>query len=114
MTIWKFAIRLDETAQVKMPQGARLLSVAMQHGLLCVWAVVEESAPQVTRTLYVRGTGHPLGAAQAKDYVGTAHDVEHAFVWHVFDGWEANAPSAVAVLSEGTVTGTDGPDQDCG
>lgn len=81
-TIWKFPIELTDRQRVMMPDGAVILSAAIQsHSGLCVWAEVDPSAVKQPRTVYVVGTGHPLAVDGAR-FVGTVLDPP--FVWHVY------------------------------
>lgn len=73
------------TTKVRMPRGAELLHVAMQHGDVTVWALVDDDNSRVNRRITVIGTGWDVEEGSGK-FVGTAFD--GAFVWHVFDGGE--------------------------
>ena len=92
-TIWKYELKIVDKQVVDMPDSAGILSVAEQHGKLCMWAAVDSSAPKRERVLYVAGTGGPLPGGMGADdatvlYVGTA--LIGSLVWHVFDrGWRA-------------------------
>lgn len=86
--IWKYPLELQDRQIVQMPDGAELLHVADQDGVLCVWARVDEQRPPTDRIIYVRGTGHPVerkADGEIHRYVGSAQ--QGYFVWHVFDGW---------------------------
>jgi hypothetical protein len=54
--------------------------VAIQHGWIKLWTVVDNEAMRVDRTFYIAATGEllPMG-----HYIGTVHD--KALVWHVFE-----------------------------
>jgi len=80
-TIWKFPLAIAGAQTVCMPAGAKILSVHMQDGVPCVWAIVDPDAPQRAVTFRMFGTGHGLPAA-GMAFVGTVPD--RAFVWHVF------------------------------
>lgn len=88
-TIYKYMVPIYDTAQVKMPKGARVLHVGAQGDLLPVWAEVEVTNPIETRVFHVRGTGNPLLGYEGT-YLGTAQ--VGRFVWHVYDA----APGAQA------------------
>lgn len=84
MKVWKFEFPVADTVEIKMPKGARILSVGTQRERhICLWALVDTSAPDVARTLYVRGTGHEVVPKIAQHYLGTVMDGQ--FVWHVFE-----------------------------
>ena len=81
MKIWKFPLRVTETQRVAMPAGAEILSVKMQKGQLCLWALVSPERDKEMCTIEVHGTGNPIGPGN-REYLGTVQD--HALVWHVF------------------------------
>lgn len=80
-TIWKYPLAIDRNI-LQMPLGARVLTVQMQAGTPCLWALVWPHLETETRIFDVYGTGHPVPAA-CGDYVATVQD------WHVFDLSEA-------------------------
>lgn len=88
-TICKFPFTTRAESLVSMPLGAKILSVGVQQGMLCLWAKVH-SKPVVgtTRLIYVRGTGQVLGKAAGAKYVGTVQIHDEQRVFHVFDGGE--------------------------
>lgn len=47
------------------------------------WAMNDDSAEPIRRSLRVFGTGHVL-AEEAEFYYGTAMDNSHGMVWHLF------------------------------
>ena len=100
MVIWKFELRITEVQEVLMPAGAELLSVADQHGNLCLWAMVDPSEHHQPRVIEIVGTGNPMqsrtdvelnssntvtesGARIERKFIGTV--VMNPFVWHVFE-----------------------------
>ncbi len=82
-TIWKYTLAIADDVELCMPEGARILTVAEQHGLPWLWAMVDPAAPKVARRLAIRGTGHPLG--DVGDYIGTFMLERGALVFHVFE-----------------------------
>lgn len=81
--IWKYVLDIGDTVVVGMPEHAIPLSVAEQHGALCLWAEVDPDAPVAPREFHVRGTGHSLRGNEGK-YIGTVV-MEYGLVWHVYD-----------------------------
>jgi hypothetical protein len=63
-----------------MPQGAQCLTVQIQRGGACLWAIVDPAAPVVYRHVRIAGTGHP--APPEADYLGTLQMGD--YVWHYF------------------------------
>jgi hypothetical protein len=81
-TIYKYPLQLADGAQeVKMPKGAHLVHVDLQHGDPTLWAEVDTEAASEVRLFQVHGTGHPI--KHDGNYVGTAVGVP--FVWHVYE-----------------------------
>lgn len=84
MKIWKWQLSVDDTQNIKMPKGARILSVGVQHGNPVIWALVNPNAKHEPRTIYTRGTGRPALDVAGKYYVGTYQLVNGNFIGHVF------------------------------
>lgn len=84
-TIWKFAVPVDDAVAIKMPKGARLLTVQAQGAEMCLWAEVNTEAPEEKRYFAIFGTGNPMpremGYSDA--YVGTVQIGR--FVWHLYE-----------------------------
>ena len=86
-TIWKFELDVTDEQSVKMSAGAQIISALAQFGKLWVYAIVPDvPTPWARRRMFVRGTGHSLGAAAQAKFIGTV--VLGPFVWHIFDGGE--------------------------
>lgn len=80
--VWKFPLPLDDECPIEMPLGAKVLHVDTQAGAVCLWALVDVSAPKETRHFCIRGTGHPIGD-EGDNYHGSTQ--QGPFVWHVFE-----------------------------
>jgi hypothetical protein len=79
--VWKFQLPMpDQEPWIEMPKGARLLHVAAQHGVPCVWALVQPQADRVRRHVVIYATGQSIDGSPT--YLGTFH-IEWT-VWHVF------------------------------
>lgn len=93
-TIWKWPLRLmswNELAiDVDMPAGAELVTVAVQHNTICIWALVDPEQPAERRRFKIVGTGHQELEPNDR-YIGTVMTQEtvmtqdQTFVWHVFE-----------------------------
>jgi hypothetical protein len=81
-TIYKYDVPMLDTVTMMMPVGAEVLSVGVQDGRIYLWAVVETTAPAMSRVFYVCGTGNPLNVGNAR-FIGTVQ--MDYFVWHVFE-----------------------------
>lgn len=84
-TIWKFPLEVTDVQQIEMPKGAEPISVQVQGGVLCIWAVVDTSRPSEKRTIRTIGTGQPMDekVAQMK-FLGAYQLQDGALVFHVF------------------------------
>lgn len=67
--IYKYPLQFQDRQIVPLPTGAAILTVQVQQGEICLWALVEPSLPQQARVVQIYGTGHP--ADDAGVYVGT-------------------------------------------
>lgn len=81
-SIWKFGLEVTDEQTVEMPVGAKPLSVQVQHGTPCLWALVDTKALKEKRVVQIFGTGHPV--ADEGDYVGTFQIEGGALVFHAF------------------------------
>lgn len=84
-TIWKFLLLLTDSQSLSMPENAQLLSVQLQDGAICLWALVNPDLPVESRTFEIHGTGKPIHCDTGilRRYIGTVQ--QRPFVWHVFE-----------------------------
>lgn len=85
--VLKFGLEVTDFAVARMPEGAKILSVAesgMLEGVLQMWALVDPDAPMEDRRFRVVGAGHPFPDADECRFVGTVRTLR-GFVWHVFE-----------------------------
>ena len=88
--IYKYAITgLDVI--VKMPAGAKILTVQTQGVEPFIWALVDTDAPLVDRHLRLVPTGEPLNFVLG-EYIGTVQfrDSFSLLVFHLFDQGEVS------------------------
>jgi hypothetical protein len=84
MRIFKYTLEVIDTQIIKMPVDAILLTIQMQRGKPCLWALVDESLPSDKEyRIKTYGTGHKVPKA-AGIYIGTYQLAEGALVFHVF------------------------------
>jgi len=85
--IWKFEIETMTRNVVEMPIGAKILTVQLQLGTPCIWALVNPKAPLADRVIEVFGTGLPIEYATgvSREYIGTYQLMDGALVLHVFE-----------------------------
>lgn len=78
--VWKYVLQPECT--LKMPKGAKCLTVQMQSGQPMLWVLVDPKAPLEDRKFLVLGTGHE-GEVTHRGYVGTWQS--GSYVWHLFE-----------------------------
>lgn len=94
-TIWKFdahiilngmalSLRTDEFT-IKMPKGAKVLSVQMQYGEPRLWVLVDDTQPLESREFYWRGTGHNCDGVEPGSFVGTVQMQGGDLIFHLFE-----------------------------
>ncbi len=68
-----------------MPAGAEILSIQMQRGIVCMWAMVNPEAQNSPRCIEMFGTGAniPQGTLIKRRFLATVQD--GTFVWHYFE-----------------------------
>ena len=89
MTIYKYPIPVADEPIIAIPRGARILSVDVQHGVPCLWVLVDRFAPEVPHRFRLAGTGHEVDFEwRDAPFVGTVLLAGGALVFHLFDGGE--------------------------
>lgn len=81
--VWKFPVSVSDEFSVVMPEGAEVLWCAEQDGAPWMWARVDCNSPPVSRTFFVRGTGHEVEPSLR--YVGSFMLIAGRFVGHLFE-----------------------------
>lgn len=84
--IWKYTLPAAHDCWIDMPEGAKILSVAVQNDEPQVWAIVDTQAPKLKRHFLQYGTGHewPEIPEPGFRFLGTAVLRNGALVIHVF------------------------------
>lgn len=93
LTIHKYNIQITDRQVLRAPARAMFLTAQPQMGKVCLWAVVDPSAPMNDYDIRIYGTGHKIlapvkghhsgfGTGPRLPYIGTAQVEE--LVWHVF------------------------------
>ena len=86
-TIYKYPVPVYDYVRVRMPVGARILTVQVQNGTPCIWALVNADpfALSEDRVFRLFGTGHNVPDGDALTYVGTYQMNSGALVFHLFE-----------------------------
>ena len=84
-TIWKYPIDIEDSIQIRMPLGAKVLHVGVQDGVPTIWARVRPGDDDTElRHFTVVGTGHPIPIDEGRlVHLGTFF--HGPFVWHLFE-----------------------------
>ena len=78
---------MDGNLIVEMPYGAKILTMQLQCGEPCVWALVDPEEERIQKRAFrIFGTGWDIPESPAMEYVGTYQELGGALVWHVFEG----------------------------
>lgn len=87
MKVFKYPLKLEDEQVIATPEHWDPLSVQEQQGVICIWAIVDESAPiNDGRKIYIRGTGHPLDPdVLDANFLGTCQTHNGQFVWHIWE-----------------------------
>ena len=82
MSILKYTLKITDIQTLYLPLGAQILSIANQHGLLCLWAMVDiEETKTEAALIEIVGIGQSMLPAD-RHFLGTV--LIDTLVWHVF------------------------------
>ena len=84
-TIWKFPLSSMDVNYIKMPEGAKILTVQTQMETPCIWALVNPTAQMTQRVFRTVGTGHDLPEQNPHNYIGTFQLMAGQLVFHLFE-----------------------------
>lgn len=84
-TIWKFPLAVMDAQPIRMPKGAKILTVQRQGEGACLWAMVDSGHDTELRVFEIHGTGNPIAVEMGieQKYIGTFQSPP--LVWHVFE-----------------------------
>ena len=83
-TIHKYELQITATQKVFLPAGSTILTVQMQNGNACMWAMVDTDNEYEHITIDMFGTGHPMGWSGQRRYISTIQIEEGQLIFHVF------------------------------
>ena len=85
-TIWKYELEITDNQNILMPIGAEILTVQMQDGTPCLWALVNPKAEMESIVIEIYGTGTDLyDMGTARKYISTFQAENGGLVFHVFE-----------------------------
>jgi hypothetical protein len=87
-TIWKYTLNQPDVNKIEMPKGAEILSVQLQDGKICLWALLDPEAEKEIRSFGLIGTGNFIKQEESQ-YIATLQ-FEKIFahfnqVYHLFE-----------------------------
>lgn len=82
--VFKYQIEARDSQTITMPKGAEILTVQVQHGEPCIWALVNPDNEPEEVKLRIHGTGHNVPSSELLSYIGTFQLHGGNFVFHVF------------------------------
>lgn len=88
-TIYKYVLPIEKFPAVEIHEGAEIISAQMQHGSLCVWAIVDPSAKTELRSFRVIGTGMHFESDTLGKHLGTVQLEDGFLILHVFEAADA-------------------------
>lgn len=85
--IWKYQLKVTDWQNISMPQDAEILTVQVQNGIPCLWALVNPEAETEIRCIEIFGTGNQIlsGMGASRKYISTFQIPEAGLVFHVFE-----------------------------
>ncbi|WP_299078016.1 hypothetical protein [uncultured Paraglaciecola sp.] len=83
-TIYKYTLERTDWQEVAIPDDARVLSVMVQGGEICVWAEVDTENELRNWGFWVVGTGNPIpeNCTNNGNHIGSV--IDGPFVWHIY------------------------------
>jgi len=107
-SVFKYVFPYGENSfELVMPLGARVLTIQPQHGRGVLWALCHPHARKEKRRFVIYGTGTPLAAPDREVYIGTFQVCNGELVWHVFEILELPKKTyPYVVVDEGNVAVT--------
>ena len=82
-TIYKYEVPLQDSSEILMPQGAKILSVQEQRGRPQIWALVDRANKPEARKFVLKGTGHEADGVEYMQFIGTVQIGQYVF--HLFE-----------------------------
>lgn len=92
-TIYKYPLSHGLQQVRHIPVGANIISVQMQNGVPCIWAIVDTTAEVIPVQFQIYGTGQEIPTDCRLKHIGSIQDGQ--YVWHVFMDITLLAPCAL-------------------
>lgn len=82
-TIYKYPLEVTDRQTLMLPAHPEFLTVAVQRGQPCIWALIDTDAELTPFTIAMCGTGSPCDRVR-DEYLGTVLLLDGELVLHVF------------------------------
>lgn len=86
--VYKYPLRVTDEQEIEIPYNAECLSVQMQDGQVCLWALVNPDAVMSKLRILIAGTGHPIDENEIFKYISTFQMHGGKLVFHAFIGYK--------------------------
>lgn len=83
--IYKYPLQVQDKQTIKLPSGYKILTVQVQDGIPCLWAMVDTSIDCVEVNIITHGTGNGIFGNEELRYIGTYQLNNGVLVFHVFE-----------------------------
>lgn len=84
-TIYKYPLTAQSKQSIQLPRFSMGLSVQLQHGGPCLWALIDTEEPVQEYIVHAYGTGHEIDELPAGfEYLGTVQSADGYLVFHFF------------------------------
>lgn len=80
--IFKYPLEATDVQYLELPARAQFLTVQVQNGIPCLWALVDPTQKKELRRIRTIGTGHPIENDFDSTYLATYQ--LPGLVFHVF------------------------------
>ena len=85
ITVWKFALAMEPVQDIRLPRGAKLLTVQPQGEFVNLWAMVDSNAELINHRIAILGTRHAAPDYGRLAYISTFQLRDGALVFHAFE-----------------------------
>ena len=86
-TVFKYPLSAADEQIIEMPIGSVPLSVQMQNGKACLWALVNTAAEMGKLNIIICGTGHNIDERKIHKHISTFQMAGGSLVFHAFEGF---------------------------
>ena len=85
-TIYKYQLKADKKQYVPLPKDSQILTVQVQKGDVCLWALVDTHNHVEERCIEIYGTGHPIdNDGMERKYISTFQLDGGSLIYHAFE-----------------------------